>query len=75
MTPWPSLQPLQDEVVRYLVRTRDCWWTAKRIGAVLPHAAEAIETVLQLSWQKGALRRKRGIGGAYEYQARFGETA
>ena len=66
---------LLEEIVRYLSSTRDCWWTARRIGVVLPHVGFDIESVLELCWRQGRLRRKRGIGGEYEYQARFAETA
>ncbi|MFN2432050.1 MAG: hypothetical protein ABR599_04405, partial [Gemmatimonadota bacterium] len=62
-------EPLQEEVVRYLSSTGECWWTARRIGTVLPHAAGEIENVLETCWHEGLLRRKRGVGGTYEYQA------
>lgn len=63
-------KPIVDEIVRYLSSTGNCWWTARRIGAVLPHAAAEIEVVLELCWHQGRLRRKRGVGGHYEYQMR-----
>ena len=66
---------LLEEIVRYLASTRDCWWTARRIGVVLPHVGREIEGVLEVCWRQGRLRRKRGIGGEYEYQARFAEPA
>ena len=37
------MDELQDEVVRYLTSTGDCWWTARRIGTVLPHASGDID--------------------------------
>ena len=64
-------EPLADEIVRYLSSTCDCWWTARRIGAVLPHARAEIEAVLDRCWQAGVVRRKRGVGGTYEYQVRL----
>ncbi len=66
--------PMEDEIVRYLTSTADCWWTVRRIGAVLPHARADIEMVLETCWQVGLLRRKRGPGGAFEYQVRKGEA-
>ena len=68
-------QTLAEEIVRYLSTTRNCWWTARRIGAVLPHAAAEIESILETCWHEGLLRRKRGVGGHYEYQVRTAEMA
>jgi hypothetical protein len=67
-------EPLEDEIVRYLASTWNCWWTARRIGAVLPHAAGEIEKILQRCWLEGRLRRKRGLGGIYEYQVRSADS-
>ena len=64
------MNELQQEVLRYLASTADCWWTARRIGAVIPRAATEIEGILERAWQEGLLRRKRGIGGHFEYQVR-----
>jgi hypothetical protein len=68
-------EPFIEEIIRYLASTRDCWWTARRIAAVLPHTGAGIEETLELCWRQGRLRRKRGIRGEYEYQARFAEPA
>lgn len=68
-------EQLVEDVVRYLAATAGCWWTARRVGAVLPHAAEEIEKALEACWQQGILRRKRGIGGIFEYQARTAEAS
>jgi hypothetical protein len=68
-------EPFIEEIIRYLASTRDCWWTARRIAAVLPHTGAAVEEVLEICWRQGRLRRKRGIRGEYEYQARFAEPA
>ena len=69
------MDELQDEVVRYLTSTGDCWWTARRIGTVLPHASGDIDAVLEACWKDGLLRRKRGVGGTYEYQSRHLDIA
>ena len=62
-------------IVRYLVGAPHCWWSVRRICAVLPHTEAAIQAVLELFWRQGRLRRKRGPGGEYEYQVRFVERA
>ena len=66
---------LRDEIVRYLTSTFECWWTARRIGTVLPHAEEHIDAVIESCWKSGQLRRKRGVGGLYEYQARAAQIS
>jgi hypothetical protein len=68
-------EPPLDELVRFLARTRDCWWTARRLAAVLPRLAQQIDPLLEACWRQGHLRRKRGPGGTPEYQARFPEAA
>jgi hypothetical protein len=70
-----SPEPPLDELVRFLARTRDCWWTAARIAAVVPRLAQSIESRLETCWRLGHLRRKRGPRGLLEYQARFPEGA
>jgi hypothetical protein len=59
-----------EEVLRYLSSTGDCWWTARRIGGVLPYGEGNIQRTLELAWRGGRLRRKRGLRGEYEYQTR-----
>ena len=66
---------LGQEIVSHLSIARDCWWTARRLGAALQQAVGEVENVvheidqvLETSFQQGMLRRKRGVGGQYEYQ-------
>lgn len=65
----PLAGALQDQVVLYLRRTPDCWWTPRGIGLVFHRAVAEIDDALQACWEEGLLLRKRGLEGRYGYRA------